>query len=238
MKNPCLFRVQSVAKGGFTLLELLCVISIMALVCALGIPALKAIADRQVITTISPNQIKQEFDLARAKAIATRLDTYILFTLQAPSANGTIAGIQMTTNEQTCQSYCLAQFGCPGDQPGQHAFRQISDWHYLPSGVFFNVQSFIDNQTPFLIAQWSADYHEPLNAIQPLPTVAIGGSSAMAGIGFRGGCGKLICGTNLFLPLVYGRQYYQLDGTATNQSYTVFHVDPNGFTHIEQAKVK
>lgn len=135
--------------GGFTLLELLVVLSIMAILAALTVPALKnfAQAEAQVSGT---RHLMDELGRARQLAISQRTTVYMVFVPAAfwsdQSAPGNAAAWQGLPPEEKARAeklydkqltgYNFVTVRSVGDQPGARNPRYLASWRTLPEGVF------------------------------------------------------------------------------------------------------
>jgi prepilin-type N-terminal cleavage/methylation domain-containing protein len=127
----------------FTLLELMMVIAIIGFIAALALPHVGGIGQANSMTTAT-RQLLDDVALARQRAMVNRSTVYMVFlppmfwtnNLYA-NATTLIYGPQVS-NLVTHQysAYALVSLGSVGDQPGQHNPRYVTDWRFLPNGVF------------------------------------------------------------------------------------------------------
>jgi len=124
---------------GFTLLELLIVLAIMALLAVIGLPAMRGIQKSNVMASAS-QQLVSDLALARQTAIRERTTVHVLFVppniaSMNPNANDFRANKTWTnllTHPYT--TYALFAERTVGDQPGQPHRRYIGPWRTLPEG--------------------------------------------------------------------------------------------------------
>ena len=148
----------------FTLLELMVVIAIVGFIAALTLPHVRGFGQANSMTAAT-RQLLDDVALARQRAMVNRSTVYMVFVppqfwLYTVNANGAalaydngVAANRQETNLLThqCGAYALISLGSVGDQPGRHYPRYITDWRFLPDGVFiapfeFNLAS---NATPY-----------------------------------------------------------------------------------------
>lgn len=107
-------------KSGFTLLELLVVIAVMALLLALTVPSFQGLGRGSRAKT-AIIQLNAVMNLARQRAITTRQDVYIVF----PDVD-----VDYTSNTA---SYAYTSFAVYGSRDGF-----MSEWRKLPAGIVFH----------------------------------------------------------------------------------------------------
>lgn len=160
-----LHRETSVAHqnpaGAFTLLELLVVISIMGLIAALAVPALKALGKSNVQASAA-RQMLDDVGRARQLAVSEHTTVYMIFvptnfwqgtagTLpSAPSLGNpwwkalTTAQRAVATNlcDKQLTGYTFVSLRSVGYQPGQGMAHYLDVWKTLPEGTFIAQQKF------------------------------------------------------------------------------------------------
>jgi Tfp pilus assembly protein PilE len=124
-----------------TVLELMIVVSIIALLSVLAVPAIKALTRSNTISSAN-RQLLDDFALARQRAINERSDVYVVFVptnvVDLPRPAKGLRNSAVLTNLLTgaLTRYALYAERTAGDQPGQHHPRYLTGWHTLPEGIF------------------------------------------------------------------------------------------------------
>src|SRR5262245_9947457 len=111
-------------RSGFTIVELLIVIAIIAIISAIALPSIKAFKPDPLKT--ASNQLLNDLAYARRKAIADHTTVYVCFMPPLYLLSGTIATTpgKLTTNEQATllksqfTGYAMYEKRSIGDQPG------------------------------------------------------------------------------------------------------------------------
>jgi len=139
----------------FTLLELMVVIAIIGFIAALVLPHVGGMGKANSMTT-AMRQLQDDVALARQKAMTSRSTVYMVFLPPAfwnDYPIGAAFGQQLSNAVMhQCTGYALVSLSSVGDQPGQHHPRYVTDWRFLPSGVFFAPFEFtLTNNVPLTV---------------------------------------------------------------------------------------
>jgi len=135
----------------FTLLELMMVIAIVGFIAVLTLPHVRGFGQANAMTTAT-RQLLDDVALARQRAMVNRSTVYMVFVPPMFWTNAVYSGAippgvapnRQETNLLSHQygAYALISLGSVGDQPGQHYPRYITDWRFLPDGVFISPMEF------------------------------------------------------------------------------------------------
>ena len=142
-------------RRAFTLLELLVVISILGLLAALTVPALKNLGKSNIAVSAT-RQLLDDVGRARQLAISQRTTIYMVFVPtnfwyvanSFPNNwwnNLSLSDRTMATNlvENQLAGYNFLSYGALGDQPGRHQWKYLADWQTLPQDSYIAAWKFL-----------------------------------------------------------------------------------------------
>jgi prepilin-type N-terminal cleavage/methylation domain-containing protein len=162
----------------FTLIELLLVITIIAILAAMGLPHLKGWGEGNSMSAAT-SQLMNDLALARQRAISTRSTVYVVFV--SPDITNSFSSLSATNYARRQKllsgqytSYALFTQRQVGEQPGRINPKYLTAWKSLPETVFIATNKFVvlNNEK----ARFSATYAETnrpfaVTNIFPFPTV-------------------------------------------------------------------
>ncbi len=152
------------SAGGFTLLELLIVITIIGLLAALTVPSLKNVQKSNALASAS-QQLIDDVAYARRLAIKDRTTVLMVFLPAAKAAEAGLYGALNTGEKKVLlrgqqTAYALYSFREVGDQPGDAHPRYLRTWRYLPDGYFIPSWKFLDRVDANKITIDASESHE------------------------------------------------------------------------------
>jgi prepilin-type N-terminal cleavage/methylation domain-containing protein len=183
----CRTARRTVPTLAFTLIELLVVISILGLLAALAVPAIKNLGKSNINISAS-RQLLDDVGRARQLAMSQRTTVYMVFVPTnfwlPPYTSSTIWTNGLTLTDRTnaanladkqLTGYTFVAQGMVGDQPGQRKnhWLYLSSWVSLPDGTFIASQKFIPPSQFFYISAFNPSmqiYGFATNQPIPFPT--------------------------------------------------------------------
>jgi prepilin-type N-terminal cleavage/methylation domain-containing protein len=144
------------ACSAFTLVEMLVVISILGLLAALTLPALKNLGKSNASIGAS-RQLLDGIGRARQLAIANHTTVFMVFVPANfwTTVSGSLTPAQQAAATNLCDKqltgYTFIARGAAGDQPGQHAWHYLESWQALPDGSFIPPWKFMPFFQPALV---------------------------------------------------------------------------------------
>lgn len=164
----------------FTLLEMLVVVAIIGILAATSVPAIRALTQTNTVAA-GHRQILDDLAYARRLAMSGRRVVYLVMlppTMRAHfqavrNANATLfpprvkdSALRQLTNlfEGQYTAYALFTRRTVGDQPGRENPQYLTDWKWLPDGMVFGTNAFVD-----LGDNWLALANRTNASARPLP---------------------------------------------------------------------
>jgi len=144
-------HLSPATRHAFTLVEMLVVISILGILAALTVPALKSLGKSDAAVTAS-RQMLDAVGSARQKAIAQHATVYMIFVTtnfwnsmntNIPPLNTPQFSQSVNLCDKQLSGYTYVAYGGAGDQPGQHSWHYLEPWQSLPDGTFIASWKFL-----------------------------------------------------------------------------------------------
>jgi len=141
---------KSKIVNAFTLVEMLVVISILGLLAALTVPALKNLGKSNAAISAS-RQMLDGVGRARQLAIANHTTVYMIFVptnffVPEQLIWSRLSPVQRAVITNLCDKqlsgYTFVAYGAAGDQPGRHMWHYLDRWQGLPEGSFISQWKF------------------------------------------------------------------------------------------------
>jgi len=223
--NSCHVSRVTCHLSAFTLVELLVVISILGILAALTVPALKNFGKSDIAISAS-RQLLDAVARARQLAISQRTTVYMVFVPTnfwvvngvSPPAAGNVWWTGLTPAQRAAATnlcdlqltgYNFVAYGALGDQPGHHAWHYLGPWQTLPDGAFIAQWKFNSSAQPFSFTDpvdsskffqiYQFDYTNTI----PFPTETATNGVRLPYIAFDYR-GQLVSGRDEYLPLAQG----------------------------------
>src|SRR5580698_3309947 len=148
MTTPSHNRFEPKAAAAFTILELLVVITIIGILAAAGLPAIRGMTKSNALVA-ADRQLLDDLGYARLRAIADHTTVFVVFvptnvaSLSLPT-NAVAANVLSNLYSRQYTTYALVSMRSVGDQPGVQTPRYLTDWRNLPNTVYIATNKFVD----------------------------------------------------------------------------------------------
>lgn len=208
--------------ASFTLIELLVVMAIIAILAAVGLPAIKGFGKGTGMAG-AQRQLLQDLGMARLSAINGRTTVYVVFvptnivTLFVGQTDVRI--LRQLTNLISGQytAYAFLAKRTVGDQPGRENPYYLSEWKRLPQGILIPPNKFTLSNPNQLITDPSLSSFPPeyrhafsTNAL-PFPSTSSNSPRpTLSCIAFNSQ-GQLASGRDELIPLAEGSVFFAKD---------------------------
>lgn len=141
-------RFEQKAAAAFTILELLVVITIIGILAAAGLPAIRGMTKSNALVA-ADRQLLDDLGYARLRAIADHTTVFVVFV--APNVtsiplptNAVAANVLSNLYSRQYTTYALVSTRSVGDQPGVQTPHYLTAWRTLPNTVYIATNKFFD----------------------------------------------------------------------------------------------
>ncbi len=226
------------SRRGFTILELMLVVGIIGLMAAIALPHISGFTKGNAMTAAT-RQLLDDVGLARQRALVNRSMVCMVFLppnfwTNDQTQNGQpqllFSNSQMTSLVgHQYSAYALVSMRTVGDQPGKSNVHYLTDWRFLPQGVYIYPFQLTNNQatnwvwtintTVNLSNEWNVSgFHTDIPF--PFPsTFASNNYNYLPYLGFTAN-GQLATNADQFIMLSSGSIMFPLDVNGNPQWQT------------------
>lgn len=223
------------SSRAFTILEMMVVIAIIGLIAAMALPHLGGFTKGNTGLTAT-RQLLDDVALARQRAIVNRSEVCMVFLPQnfwlndfgGPFGNGFANNQVSNLVAHQFSAYALIATRTVGDQPGRSNAHYITDWKYLPQGIYVYPWQLTNSYGTNLISTtntttgisngWFVTVL-PTNIAFPFPSSYVTNSNNLPYIGFNPS-GQLAAGSDQFIALSTGSIFVPPDAAGNPQWVT------------------
>jgi prepilin-type N-terminal cleavage/methylation domain-containing protein len=207
--------------SAFTLVELLVVISILGILAALAVPAIKNMGKAEALQSAT-QQMKDDVHRARQLALSQRTTVYMVFLPAnfwndtSYAGNAAVYASLSATNkdlitklyDKQLNSYTFVSLRSVGDQPGRPTPRYLAPWRTLPDGNYIAPWKFSARNTTRTITDAGSGRIFTIRGFTATNNIPFPSSDAPKG--FQLPCiafnhlGQLASGEDEYIPLARG----------------------------------
>jgi prepilin-type N-terminal cleavage/methylation domain-containing protein len=222
----------------FTILELMLVVGIIGLMAAVALPHLRGFTKANAMSAAT-RQLLDDVALARQRALVNRSEVCMVFLPPNFWTNDqTLSGVPTYFSNSLMTSlvghqysaYALIALRTVGDQPGRSIVHYLTDWKFLPQGVYIypfqltNSQGtnwvWTINTTTGLSNEWNVSgFHTDISFPFPSTFNVTSNYNYLPYLGFTAN-GQLATNADQFIMLSSGSILFTLDANGNPQWQT------------------
>jgi Tfp pilus assembly protein FimT len=213
--------------SAFTILELMLVVGIIGLMAALALPHLSGFTKGNAMTAAT-RQLLDDVGLARQRALVNRSMVCMVFLPPNFWTNDTTPlfsnSLMTSLVGHQYSAYALISMRTVGDQPGKSNVHYLTDWKYLPQGVYIYPFQLTNSQATNWVwtinttigptgqsNAWNVSgFHTDIQFPFPSTFTATVNSNNLPYLGFTAN-GQLATNADQFIMLSSGSIFYPLD---------------------------